>query len=69
MAYPIDDKLVVAVASSAPFDLRESDTVYRERADQEYRAFQRENENHSPTTGSGVPLVRRLAALTTRPPE
>lgn len=31
MAYPIDNKLVIAVASSARFDLSESDKVYREQ--------------------------------------
>jgi len=58
MAYPIDDKLVVAVAPSALFDLRESDTVYRERGEQEYRAFQRENENTPLQPGVAYPFVR-----------
>ncbi len=31
MPYPIEDKLVIAIASSALFDLSESDRVYRDR--------------------------------------
>ena len=31
MAFPIENKLVVAVSSSALFDLSESDKVYNER--------------------------------------
>jgi len=31
MAYPIESKLVVAVASSALFDLSDSDKVYRQK--------------------------------------
>lgn len=63
MPYALDDKLVVAVASSALFDLSESDRVYREKGEEEYRAFQRTNE--AVTLGKGVafPLIRRLLSL------
>ena len=40
MAYPIEKKLVVAVASSALFNLDESHRVYREKGVEEYRKFQ-----------------------------
>ena len=43
MAYPIENKLVVAVSSSALFDLSESDKVYNECGLAEYRRYQEEN--------------------------
>ena len=45
MPYPIEQKLVVAVASSALFDLTESHAVFREQGETAYRAYQREKEN------------------------
>jgi 5'-nucleotidase len=41
MGYPIDQKLVIAIASSALFDLADSDGIYRERDLDYYRAYQR----------------------------
>jgi 5'-nucleotidase len=38
MAYPIEKKLVIAVASSALFDLSESDKVYRDKLSARRRA-------------------------------
>ena len=43
MAFPIENKLVVAVSSSALFDLTESDRVYNECGLEEYRRYQEEN--------------------------
>jgi len=63
MPYPIDKKFVVAVASSALFDLRESDRVYQEQGVDEYRRYQRENENVLLQPGVAFPLVRRLLRL------
>jgi 5'-nucleotidase len=31
MAFPIDDKLVIAIASTALFDLSESDRIFKEK--------------------------------------
>ena len=42
MSYSVDNKLVITVASSALFDLRESDTVFREQSIAAYRSYQRE---------------------------
>jgi 5'-nucleotidase len=61
--YPIDDKLVIAVASSALFDLTESDEVFRERGEDQYRAYQRANENDHLRPGVAFPFVRRLVAF------
>ena len=43
MAFPIENKLVVAVSSSALFDLSESDRVYNEHGLAEYRRYQEHN--------------------------
>ncbi|HOD06603.1 MAG TPA: 5'-nucleotidase, partial [Myxococcota bacterium] len=38
--YKLEEKLVIAVASSALFDLSEPDLVFRTRGVEEYRAWQ-----------------------------
>ena len=61
--YDIDDKLVIAVASSALFDLSESDKVYREQGADAYRQHQREHEDEKLNQGAAFPLVKRLLSL------
>lgn len=63
MAYTLNNKLVVAVASSALFDLKESDAVFQKDGEDKYREYQRENENNTLSTGVAYPLVKRLLAL------
>ncbi|WP_017755045.1 5'-nucleotidase [Calidifontibacillus oryziterrae] len=63
MAYQIEDKFVVAVASSALFDLSESDSVFREKGEDEYRKYQRENEKKILEKGVAFPLIRRLLSI------
>ena len=63
MAYPIDKKLVIAIASSALFDLSESDKVFRERGVDAYRKHQRKKENATLKPGVAFPLIRRLLSL------
>lgn len=61
--YPIHEKLVIAVASSALFDLSESDRVFREEGLEAYRRYQRANETAPLRPGVAFPLVRRLLGL------
>jgi 5'-nucleotidase len=63
MAYSIANKLVITLASSALFDLAESDRVYRERGLDECREYQRNNETIMLAPGPAFPLVRRLLRL------
>jgi 5'-nucleotidase len=63
MLFPIDEKFVVAIASSALFDLTESDRVFRERGEEEYRRYQREHEEDVLSPGVAFPFVRRLLGL------
>lgn len=63
MPYPIEKKLVIAIASSALFDLVDSDRVFREKGIDAYRRFQRDHERTPLPRGVAFPLVRRLLAL------
>jgi 5'-nucleotidase len=63
MPYPIEQKFVVGVASSALFDLRASDRLFREQGTEAYRAYQRENETVTLERGVAFPLIRRLLEL------
>lgn len=69
MPYPIEEKLVVAVASSALFDLRESDLVFRQESVGAYRAHQREREDSPLGPGPAFPFLRALLSLNTAFPE
>ncbi|MDF2926739.1 MAG: 5-nucleotidase [Paenibacillaceae bacterium] len=63
MAYPIEQKFVVAVASSALFNLEESDRVFREKGEEEYRRYQREHERETLEQGVAFPLIKRLLSI------
>lgn len=63
MAYDLTDKLVVAVASSALFDLTDSDDVFQKEGESVYREYQRKNEKKILKTGVVFPLVKRLLDL------
>lgn len=69
MAYPIEEKLVIAVASSALFQLDKADAVFREHGIRAYREFQREHENEVLKPGIAFPFVRRFLELNTIFPE
>jgi 5'-nucleotidase len=63
MPYPIEDKLVVAIASTALFDLRESDAIFYDKGLEEYRRYQRAHETEPFQPGVAFPFVRRLLSL------
>lgn len=63
MAYQLEDKLVVAVASSALFDLTESDDVFQTEGEDKYRAYQQQNEKEVLQPGNAFPLIKRLLNL------
>lgn len=69
MPYPIEEKLVIAVASSALFALDEADAVFRTEGVRAYRAYQREHENDILQPGIAFPFVRRFLELNTVFPE
>ena len=63
MPYPIHRKLVVAVASSALFDLTESGKIFKEKGEEEYRKYQRNNQDNHLEKGVAFPFVRRFLNL------
>lgn len=65
MPFDIDGKFVIAVASSALFDLSESDRVFQENGEDVYRKYQREHENEILTPGVAYPLIKRLLSINT----
>jgi 5'-nucleotidase len=69
MGYPIHKKLVIAVASSALFDLTESDSVFREQGEEKYREYQRRHKTVLLNKGVAFPFVRRFLRLNAAYPE
>ena len=69
MAYPIHRKLVIAVASSALFDLSESHAVFVEKGEDEYRHYQRKNKNNVLEKGVAFPFIRRFLNINKSYPE
>lgn len=63
MSFEIEHKLVVAVASSALFDLGEADQVYRERGEAAYRRYQREHEDDVLAPGVAFAFIKRLLSF------
>ncbi|PTB98803.1 5'-nucleotidase [Marinobacter sp. Z-F4-2] len=69
MPYPIEDKLVIAVASSALFDLSESDHVFRTQGEKAYRKHQEAHLNVPLEKGVAFPFVRRFLGINQRFPD
>jgi len=63
MAYNLETRLVVGVASSAVFDLRESDEVFRRDGEEMYRKYQEDHLDHPLEKGIAFSFVRRLLSL------
>ena len=69
MPFPIEQKLVIAVASSALFDLTESDRVFQEEGAIAYRDYQEAHLNQPLEKGVAFPFVRRFLNINRRFPE
>lgn len=63
MPYELEDRLVVGVASSAMFDLKESDRVFRKEGEERYRKYQEENKEVPLEPGMAFSFIRRLLSL------
>lgn len=59
----LERALVIGVASSALFDLRESDAVFREQGEERYREYQRKHLDDVLEPGVAFPFIRRLLDL------
>ena len=68
MAYDIDNKLVIAIASSALFDLKESDEIFKTEGLEKYKEYQEENIDKKLEKGVAFPFIERLLSLNTLSP-
>lgn len=69
MPYPIEDKLVIAVASSALFDLSDSDCVFRNQGEKAYRQYQEAHLDEPLHKGVAFPFVKRFLSVNQKFPE
>lgn len=63
MPYDLTNRLVIGIASSALFNLAESDAVFRSEGEESYRRYQEEHLDEPFTPGVAFPFVQRLLSL------
>lgn len=63
MPFSLEDTLVVGVASSALFDLAESDSVFRKNGEGAYRQYQERRLEDQLAQGVAFPFIQRLLSL------
>ncbi|MDD1612461.1 MAG: 5'-nucleotidase [Methylococcaceae bacterium] len=66
MSYPIEKKFVIAVSSSALFDLGESDRIFREQGPGAYKSYQEQNQHVMLEKGVAFPFIRRFLNINER---
>lgn len=69
MPVDLSTRLVVGVASSALFDLAESDAIFRKKGLEAFRKHQRERLDEPFAPGPALPFIRRLLSLNEVRPE
>jgi 5'-nucleotidase len=63
LGYPIHEKLVVAITSSALFDLAHENQIFRTEGVEAFKSYQQDNRTKTPDPGSAFPFVKRLLHL------
>lgn len=63
MAFQIENKLVIGVASSALFDLSESHQIYLDGGPEEYRKYQEQHLDTILERGVAFPFIRRFLSI------
>lgn len=63
MAYELENRLVIAIASSALFDLSESDRIFNEKGVEVYEKYQKDNLNIPLKKGVAFPFIKKLLNL------
>jgi 5'-nucleotidase len=61
--YALEEKLVIGIASSALFDLTESDQVFRVEGSEAYRLYQQAHVDDPLQPGVAYPFIERLLSL------
>ena len=69
MGFPIQDKLVVGITSSALFDLAQEHEIFQNEGVEAFRKYQQDNRKKTPLPGSAFPFVQRLLQLNEKFPE
>lgn len=69
MAYELSNKLVIAIASSALFDLADSDEIFNKNGVEEYEKYQKDNLNVALNPGVAFPFIQKLLTLNNVLPE
>lgn len=63
MSYPIDKKFVIAVSSSALFNMIESDSIFRAQGERVYREYQEKKIDEPLEKGVAFPFIKRILSL------
>jgi 5'-nucleotidase len=63
VAYDLQNRLVIGIASSALFDLQASDAVFNRDGEEAYREYQEAHLDSPLQPGIAFPFIRRLLAL------
>lgn len=63
MPYSLENRLVVGVASSALFDLTDSDAFFQQHSEEEYRQYQDDLIDETLRPGVAFPFIQRLLGL------
>lgn len=63
MAYDLEKRLVVGLASSALFDLAEADKVFNNEGEDKYREYQRKHQSDVLGEGVAFPFIKRLLSI------
>ena len=63
MPYDLSNQLVIGIASSALFDLKDSDAVFQLKGEEAYRSYQAEHIADPLLPGVAFPFIKRLLSL------
>lgn len=63
MAYELESRLVIGLASSALYDLSEADSVFKAKGEEGYRQYQREHQLNILGKGVAFPFIQRLLSI------
>lgn len=63
MPYDLRNRLVIGLASSALFDLEDSDQIFRSKGEDIYREYQRKNQDSPLGKGIAFPFIQKLLSI------
>ena len=69
MPYPIEEKLVVAVSSTALFDLNYETRIFEEQGVEAFRKYQVENRKNILKPGAAFPFIKRFLGINNLDPK